>query len=70
MRKTRLLVCLAVAAAGALLVTGAVMWVDHPYYGLMLISPVYLVACYVGIYGGGLAVLIAAAVAIRELSRR
>lgn len=70
MRKTRLLVCLAVATAGALLVAGTLMWVSHPYYGLMLISPVYLVACYAGIYGGGAAVIIAAAVAIRELLRR
>lgn len=55
---------------GFLLVGGAVLWVNNPYYGLSLISPIALMSWYLGFYGGGLAVVVGAGLAVRELLRR
>ena len=70
MRRKTLLISLAVMLCGLLLAVGTVVLVNHPYYGLSLISPVFLILSYLGFYGGGLAAIVGAGLAGRELLRR
>lgn len=70
MRKKRLLISLTVMLCGLLLAVGTIAWGNHPYYGLNLISPVFLILSYLGLYGGGLAAILGAGLAGRELLRR
>ena len=69
-RRRTLLISLAVLLCGLLLAVGAFAWGNHPYYGLSLISPVFLILSYLGLYGGGLAAIVGAGMAGRELLRR
>ena len=70
MRRNTLLVSLALMLSGLLVAAGTVAWVNHPSYGLSLISPVFLILSYLGLYGGGLAAIVGAGMAGRELLRR
>lgn len=45
-------------------------FVEHPYYGLMLMDPFVLIVFYLAFYGGGLAVLIGLGMAAREITKR
>lgn len=70
MQTRTLLISLAVMLCGLLLAVGTVAWVNHPSHGLSLISPVFLILSYLGFYGGGLAAILGAGLAGRELLRR
>lgn len=70
MKKSRPLKWMGIAVLGGLLVLAAWMFVDHPYYGLMLMNPLVLIIFYLAFYGGGLAVLIGLAMAVRAIARR
>ena len=59
-----------VSAVGGLAVAAAWMFVQHPYYNLMLIHPLVLIIFYLAFYGGGLAVLAGLAMTVRAIVRR
>ena len=69
MKKNRPFKGMGLAGLGGLSVLAAWMFVDHPYYGLMLMDPLVLIIFYVAFYGGGLAVLIGLAMAVRAIAR-
>lgn len=58
MRNRRVLNWLVLAIVGCLLIAGAWLFVHDPTYNLALIHPLVLLAFYLAVYGGGLAVLV------------
>ena len=70
MRKRQVLKWTSIAAVGGLSVIAAWKFVEHPYYGLMLMDPFVLIVFYLAFYGGGLAVLIGLGMAAREITKR
>ena len=70
MRKRQVLKWTSIAAVGVLSVIAAWKFVEHPYYGLMLMDPFVLIVFYLAFYGGGLAVLIGLGMAAREITKR
>lgn len=70
MQRKALLISLTIMTCGLLLALGTVTLVNHPSYGLSLISPIVLILSYLGLYGGGLAAIVGAGLAGRELLRR
>jgi len=59
-----------IAVAGGLSLVGAWMFVEHPYYSLMLIHPLVLAVFHLAFNGGGLAFLVGLGMAVREITRR
>lgn len=70
MRGWQVLKWTAIAAAGGLSVIAAWQFVEHPYYGLMLMNPLVFIVFYLTYYGGGLAILVGLWMAAREIVRR
>jgi len=70
MRGRRVLKWTGIAAAGGLSVIAAWKFVEHPYFGLMLIDPLVMIVFYLAYYGGGLAILVGLGMAAREIARR
>lgn len=59
-----------VAAVGGLAVVAAWLFVQNPYYNLMLIHPLVLIIFYIAFYGGGLAFLAGLAMTLRAIIAR
>ena len=70
MRGRQVLKWTGTAAAGGLSVIAAWKFVEHPYYGLMLMDPLVMIVFYLAYYGGGLAILVGLGMAAREIARR
>ena len=70
MRNKQIFKSALVAAVGGLAVGAAWLFVQHPYYNLMLIHPLVLIAFYLAFYGGGLALLIGLAMTVLAIVRR
>lgn len=59
-----------IAAVGGLAVAAAWLFVQHPYYNLMLIHPLVLIIFFLAFYGGGLAGLVGLAMMFRSITRK